>query len=583
MPSGVGEPLEGESRPTLDDQGKGSVSVVIPCFNQAHYLGEAIESVLAQTLEGAELVVVDDGSADNSFEVAGRYPGLNRLRQENRGVAAARNAGLAASGGCYVVFLDADDRLMPDALELGTEMLATRPQAAFAAGMSRDIRGDGAPIESRLQPLVTADHYRRLLEGCFIWSGSSVVHRRTALEHIGGFDQSFSAADDYDLYLRIAREFPIHCHDSVVTEYRRHGSNTTRDPAVVLESELEVLDRQRPRLRNRREEKAGVRGCAGRGSATRCRSPGWEKPPDGGSAGDRAGEPLRSCAGGAARRLSRRAPARRRARRGERRRARLGAGGGKPAAAVEFSLDGESFWRAPVWLDRPDLAEAFPGRAGAERAGFATTLDLVGKRPELAVGVSVVLDDGNRVQLATIDARRSWRRERSPVFAQLVSVVVDCRSLADEQLQAAIEDVQGQSYPHLEIVLVGPGSGQVASDHPALRRAGGDDLEPAQARNLGIRSSNGDYLVFVDSAAAAGALPSGLVEAGVGALEESPACAAASEGSPSPAIYRRALFEHLRGFDPALGDTAAAEFDLALAHRFAVCAFDAAPPLRAGG
>jgi glycosyltransferase involved in cell wall biosynthesis len=238
-----------------------SVSVVIPCFDQGHYLGEAIESVLAQTLGGAELVVVDDGSADNSFEVAGRYPGLNRLRQENRGVAAARNVGLAATSGEHVVFLDADDRLLPGALELGSELLARRPQVAFVAGMPRDIRGDGTVIESTRQPLVTQDHYLRLLEDCFIWSGSSVVHRRSALEHVGGFDESLAAGDDYDLYLRIAREFPVFCHDAVVTEYRRHGSNTTRDPDVVLSSELEVLARQEPRLRDGRERKAQQEGA----------------------------------------------------------------------------------------------------------------------------------------------------------------------------------------------------------------------------------------------------------------------------------------------------------------------------------
>jgi glycosyltransferase involved in cell wall biosynthesis len=241
--------------------GGGAVAVVIPCFDQAHYLGEAIESVLGQAYEGAELIVVDDGSSDNSFEVAGRYPGLIRLRQPHRGAAAARNAGLLASNGEYVVFLDADDRLLPNALELGVGMLAKRPQIAFVAGMPRDIGGDGEVIESRRQPLVTQDHYLHLLEGCFIWSGSSIVHRRSSLESAGGFDESLAAGDDYDLYLRVARESPIYCHDSVVTEYRRHGSNTTRDPSVVLDSELEVLSRQRSRVRDRREREAREAGA----------------------------------------------------------------------------------------------------------------------------------------------------------------------------------------------------------------------------------------------------------------------------------------------------------------------------------
>jgi len=236
------------------------VAVVIPCFNQAHYLAEAIESALAQTLPPAEVVVVDDGSEDNSHEVAGRYEEVTRLRQPNRGVAAARNAGLRTTRRDRVVFLDADDRLLPPALEVGATALERRPQVAFVSGFSRDVGDDGRVLRGERQPLVTQDHYRRLLEDCFIWSGSSIVHRRTALEAVGGFDESLGAGDDYDLYLRLARRFPVFCHETVVTEYRRHGTNTTRDPGVVLDSQLEVLRRQRGSVRDDREREACRRG-----------------------------------------------------------------------------------------------------------------------------------------------------------------------------------------------------------------------------------------------------------------------------------------------------------------------------------
>jgi glycosyltransferase involved in cell wall biosynthesis len=238
------------------------VSVVIPCFNQAHFLAEAIDSVLAQTYPHVETIVVDDGSSDNTFAVAGREPGVRRLRQLNRGVASARNLGLAHAHGAFLVFLDADDRLLPDALEVGMCAISRRPQIAFAAGMSRDVGVDGRPLNDRTQPLVTQDHYLKLLLECFIWSGSSLVYRRSALEAVGAFDASLAAADDYDVYLKLARRYPLYCHDTVVTEYRRHGSNTTRDAGVVLTSQLEVLRRQRSRLRDRRERaarRAGMR------------------------------------------------------------------------------------------------------------------------------------------------------------------------------------------------------------------------------------------------------------------------------------------------------------------------------------
>jgi glycosyltransferase involved in cell wall biosynthesis len=237
-----------------------TVSVVIPCFNQAHFLAEAIESVLAQEHPVLETVVVDDGSVDNAREIAARHPEVKLLRQPNRGVAAARNHGLAKSRGELVVFLDADDRLLPGAVAVGVEALGKRPGVALAAGMSRDIGEDGAVLRDTRQPLVSQDHYLHLLEDCFIWSGSSLVYRRAAVEEVGGFDQALSAGDDYRLYLEIARRHPIFCHREVVTEYRRHGANTTRDPGLVLVSEMRVLRGQRHNLRDRRDRLAWRRG-----------------------------------------------------------------------------------------------------------------------------------------------------------------------------------------------------------------------------------------------------------------------------------------------------------------------------------
>ncbi len=94
------------------------ISVIIPCYNQAHFLYEAIESVLAQTHHDFEIIVVDDGSTDSTAEVAAGHPDVRYVRQPNRGVATARNTGLRESEGEYLVFLDADDHLLPAALEM---------------------------------------------------------------------------------------------------------------------------------------------------------------------------------------------------------------------------------------------------------------------------------------------------------------------------------------------------------------------------------------------------------------------------------------------------------------------------------
>jgi glycosyltransferase involved in cell wall biosynthesis len=252
-------------RREASEEGPGTpplVSVVIPCWNQAQYLAEAIESVLAQSHSSVELIVVDDGSDDNSYEIAARYPGVCRIRQQRGGVAVARNRGLAEARGEYTSFLDADDRLLRNALEVGVREMAARPDAAFAAGRPRDIGRGGTVIREARQPLITRDVYLRLLEECFIWSGSSLVYRRDALEAVGGFNEGRAAADDYELYLKLARSYPVVCHDTLVTEYRRHGSNTTRDAGLVLSSQLQVLNGQRGQLRSEEERAArrtGVR------------------------------------------------------------------------------------------------------------------------------------------------------------------------------------------------------------------------------------------------------------------------------------------------------------------------------------
>src|SRR5918998_6058271 len=205
----------------------GLVSVVIPCYNQAHFLGEAIESVLAQSYPNFEIIVVDDGSTDDTSEVAGSYPKVRLVRQENQGLSGARNAGLARSEGEYVVFLDADDRLLPEALETGLEYLDAHPECAFVHGHYRYITVDGLPLynSERPQPVIAEDrHYAELLHNNYIAMLATVMYRRAVFESVGGFDTSLSACEDYELYLRIARRFLVCSHEKLIAEYRLHDA-----------------------------------------------------------------------------------------------------------------------------------------------------------------------------------------------------------------------------------------------------------------------------------------------------------------------------------------------------------------------
>jgi glycosyltransferase involved in cell wall biosynthesis len=237
------------SRPRLEG---GKVSVVIPCYNQASFLGEAIESVLCQGYPDLEIIVVDDGSEDGTEEVASGYakvdPRIRLVKQENRGAAAARNRGLAEAGGEYIVFLDSDDRLLLEALEVGVRELGAHPGCAFVAGICRKITADGSIVPGWEQFRVRDDPYLELLRSCPVYV-PAVMYRRWVFDAVGEFDTSYRAAEDYDLYYRILERFPVYCHDTLVAEIRRHGANMTRDRTLMLKYDMAALRSQRKRAR----------------------------------------------------------------------------------------------------------------------------------------------------------------------------------------------------------------------------------------------------------------------------------------------------------------------------------------------
>ena len=220
------------------------VSVIIASYNQAHFLHEAIESVLAQTYAGRELIVVDDGSTDGTQEIAQRYPDLSYVYQENAGPSAARNAGVKRSRGEYLVFLDADDRLLPEALQIGVESLQQHPNCAFASGFCRLIVADGSLLSQPTQPRIESDFYLEMLRRNYIWCPGSVIYRRIAFQAVGGFNESLGRGEDYDLFLRITREHPIVCHDNFVADYRLHGASRSSNYSRMLEDILGILDAQ---------------------------------------------------------------------------------------------------------------------------------------------------------------------------------------------------------------------------------------------------------------------------------------------------------------------------------------------------
>jgi glycosyltransferase involved in cell wall biosynthesis len=235
------------------------VSVVIPCYEQAQYLGEAIESVLDQTYPHLEVVVVDDGSTDNASRIASRYAGVRCVRQENRGVSEARNVGIRSSNGDFLVFLDADDRLFPNAVEDGVRTLDDRPECAAAIGTHVRTAHDGTQLNTHDQPTVEDGQYAQMMRDNWAGFPARAIYRRSLFEHVRGFDPDIDAASDFGFNLAVAREFPICSHAALVAEHREHGRNISANAATMLIETLAAMRQQRPYVRREPELKRAYR------------------------------------------------------------------------------------------------------------------------------------------------------------------------------------------------------------------------------------------------------------------------------------------------------------------------------------
>jgi glycosyltransferase involved in cell wall biosynthesis len=234
------------------------ITVIVPIYNGAALLGEALSSALAQEPPPAKVVVVDDGSTDDPDSVLAGFPQVDVVRQRNQGVGAARNVGLRRADTTYVLFLDQDDRIVPGALAHAAKLLDGEPRAAFVSGRNRMIRADGAAWDAgaaNLRPAVHAHHYRELLLRSWIVPPATVLFRRSLLAAAGGWseDRALKGADDYELYLRMARLYPVLDTEEVYAEYRMHGGNTSANAQKMLDGITHVLRQERSYTRGNPE------------------------------------------------------------------------------------------------------------------------------------------------------------------------------------------------------------------------------------------------------------------------------------------------------------------------------------------
>jgi glycosyltransferase involved in cell wall biosynthesis len=225
--------------------------VVIPSFNYGHFVTEAVDSALAQTYAPREVIVVDDGSTDDTRKRLEAYEGRIRyLHQENLGLAAARNAGIRAARGEYVALLDADDIWHPQKLELQMAYLAAHPEVGLLGAERTRNRPARWPALDRAAGLAARPITLEQLVICSRFGPSSVVIARRCFEAVGYFDPALRSVEDRHMWVRIATHFPVHKLRSVLWWYRVHEGSMCYQAQRMEEYETKVL---RELLANTRE------------------------------------------------------------------------------------------------------------------------------------------------------------------------------------------------------------------------------------------------------------------------------------------------------------------------------------------
>lgn len=232
-----------------------TVAVVIPCFNYAHFLPECIESVLNQTYKVNEVIVVDDGGSDNAEEVCKKYP-VTYLRKENGGLSSARNAGIKLSTSEYYMTLDADDKLVPGAIEEHLKLITddmTCAQCALLEFGERHVL-NVPPKRTSLEQVMQANTMY-----------CNTLFPKKAWEEVGGYDESETMRlgyEDWEFNIRVlAKGYKVRTSDFIALRYRVHEGQMTQATAHPRRQELYkyIYDKHREMYEEKQLQVAGYK------------------------------------------------------------------------------------------------------------------------------------------------------------------------------------------------------------------------------------------------------------------------------------------------------------------------------------
>ena len=222
------------------------ISVVMPAYNASRTVGAAVDSVLAQTFTDFELIVVDDGSQDDTADVVGARddPRVTCVRTTNGGVSTARNRGVERARGSFIAFLDSDDAWLPEKLERQRAAMSAMPQVGLCFAETQFVDDDLRP--TALQPAVHRSDWTvaLLLEGNIVaGSASSAMARASVVAESGGFDPSLSLCADWDMWLRMSVRTSVHVVDEPLVLYRSLPGTMSGDMAVLERETFALLDK----------------------------------------------------------------------------------------------------------------------------------------------------------------------------------------------------------------------------------------------------------------------------------------------------------------------------------------------------
>lgn len=211
------------------------ISVVIPTYNCARYLAEAVESALHQTYTDREVLVVDDGSIDRTPFLLERYgAAIRTIRKPNGGAPSALNEGIRQARGEWIAWLSSDDAFLPEKLERQMAYAEAHPECALIYTNWLVVDGRGEKISYLVSPPFRskAEQIRALLRGCVI-NGSTTLVRKEAYEQVGLFDAELLQAHDWDIWLRLARDYRFGHVAEPLLRYRWHGGNLSARPDAL--------------------------------------------------------------------------------------------------------------------------------------------------------------------------------------------------------------------------------------------------------------------------------------------------------------------------------------------------------------